>query len=600
MDSLFAVRRGHTLLWFWFSLLLAATPPVEALDNPIPDPIPSSAIRVGLETIATGLVAPNLLVDPADGTDRLLVVDQPGQIWLIKNGVLNQTPFLDVSSRLVNLNTTFDERGLFGLALHPQFATPGTDGYRRLYTYTSEPNIGTGDFFDGTINTDHQSVVAEWFVDPNNPDVVDPSTRREILRIDQPQATHNAGMLAFGPDMKLFIALGDGGNGDDQGDGHSPQGNAQDLEKVHGKILRIDPLGTNSANGEYGIPGNNPFTDNPDAVDEIFAYGFRNPFRFSFELGPDGSRTNKMIIADVGQHDIEEVSTLDVSADGGSNFGWRIKEGTFTFDEGGPGVDGDVIADSPGQPPGLVDPVVQYDHSEGRAIIGGYVYRGNEMAALKGRYVFADFEGPGTGQGRIFEADLDSPNPEIRELLLDDGPLVNGGQFDFRIKGFGQDAEGNVYVLAGEGFGLQGSTGTVLRLIPISGDMDCDGDVDFDDVDDFVLGLADPEGYEALYGVPPVAKGDMDTDGDVDFDDIPGFVAELGVTQTVPEPPTGSLVITCGLLGIGVLLAGAGMQRGGAAAGRNHAGVRAATYDGNKSAIGRPSFKTGNGRPAES
>ncbi len=565
MKDGFPGRRIQGVLWLWLGLSLAGTPPAEALDNPIPAPIPTSTIRVGLETVATGLVAPNLLVDPSDGTDRLLVVDQPGQIWLIKDGTLLETPFLNVSDRLVSLNTFFDERGLFGLALHPQFSMPGTGGYRRLYTYTSEPNIGTADFVDGTINTDHQSVVAEWLVDANNPDVVDSSTRREIVRIDQPQANHNAGMLAFGPDMNLFIALGDGGNGDDQGDGHSPQGNAQDLEKVHGKILRIDPLGNNSANSQYGIPGNNPFTTDPNAIDEIFAYGFRNPFRFSFELAADGTQTDNMIIADVGQHDIEEVNTMDVSVDGGSNFGWRVKEGTFIFDEGGPGVDGDVTADSPGQPPGLVDPVVQYDHTEGRAIIGGYVYRGNEIAGLQGSYDFADYEGPGMGRGRIFETDLDAANPQIRELLLDDGPLVTGGQFDFRIKGFGQDAEGNVYVLAGEGFGLEGSTGTVLRLVPISGDMDCDGDVDFDDVDDFVLGLTDAAGYEALYGVPPATKGDMDADGDVDFDDITGFVGELGVVQSVPEPTTAWLVVAGGLFGCASSLAGPALQLGTAA-----------------------------------
>lgn len=445
------------------------------IDDPIPDPIEKGSVRIDLELVASGLVAPNAMMHAGDGTDRLFVVDQPGQLRLIKNGVLQPTPFLDVSDRLVELGVfgsqdedDFDERGLLGLAFHPQFNDPNSPGYGKLYTYTSEVYDGTRTTFTTSEpppmgqEFDHQSVVAEWTVDFNNPDQVDLGSRRELFRVDQPQFNHNAGMLNFGPDGHLYIALGDGGGADDNNGepyfggetwGHGANGNAQDLSVVFGKMLRIDPLGTDSSNGQYGIPGDNPFV-NAEGVDEIFAYGFRNPFRFNFD-----TQTGELIVGDVGQNDIEEV---DIVVSGG-NYGWRVKEGTFLFDPNGsdPGF---VFEDSPGDPPGLIDPVLQYDHDEGLSVIGGYVYHGSLIPELQGMYVFGEFSEEFTDPlGRIFYADLDTG--VINEFLLGDMDLPLG----MFVKGFGQDASGELYLLAGTNLGPFGDDGVVMKIVPAPG-----------------------------------------------------------------------------------------------------------------------------------
>jgi glucose/arabinose dehydrogenase len=445
------------------------------IDDPIPQKIGKGTIRIDLDTVATGLVAPNALMPAGDGSDRLFVVDQPGQVRVIKNGVLQPTPFLDVSGRLVELGVfgtqdedDFDERGLLGLAFHPGFSDPNSAGYGKLYTYTSEVFDATRVGFT-TVDRpptgrefNHQSVVAEWTVDFNNPDQVDTDSRRELFRVDQPQFNHNGGMLAFGPDDNLYISLGDGGGRDDEngqpsGDGptwgHSPQGNAQDINVVHGGMLRIDPLGNNSFNGQYGVPADNPFVG-AEGVDEIYAHGLRNPFRFSFD-----SATGDLIVGDVGQGAIEEINIIE----NGGNYGWRVKEGTFLFDPNGEDA-GFVFQDSPDSPPGLIDPVVQYDHDEGISVIGGFMYRGSMIPELEGMYVFGDFSTSFTDPlGRLFYADLDTG--EIHEFLLGDQDLPLG----LFVKGFGQDAAGELYLLAGTNLGPFGDNGVVMRIVPAPG-----------------------------------------------------------------------------------------------------------------------------------
>ncbi len=268
------------------------------------------------------------------------------------------------------------------------------------------------------------------------------------MRIDEPQFNHNAGMLAFGPDRNLYIALGDGGAANDVGNGHTPGvGNAQDTTNVLGSILRIDPDGNNSANGQYGIPASNPFVGTANVPGEIFANGFRNPFRFSF----DGDR---LITADVGQNNIEEVDLVT----GGGNYGWHLKEGTFRFDP----VNGSVSNDLTGLPAGLIDPVLQYDHDEGISIIGGFVARGAGIPELEGKYVFGDFStGFGSPDGRLFIGDLDTGL--IQELLI--GP--EGSALDLYVKGFGRDEVGNLYLLASDILGPSGTSGRVFRLTAV-------------------------------------------------------------------------------------------------------------------------------------
>ena len=438
------------------SLLAAVTPAPangEPLEDPIPAPIETGEVRIRLETVADGMTAPNwgTAVPGCESLrGRLVVTDQDGNLWAVNLATGEKGILLDVSDRLVALGAfgpgSFDERGLLGVAFHPDFAENGL-----LYTYTSEPVAGDADFStlpEGEA-ANHQSVVSEWQLpDPCNPSsVVDPTSRREILRIDEPQFNHDGGALNFGPDGKLYISLGDGGAADDQGTGHVEGGNGQDPSNILGTILRLDPDGSSSANGQYGIPADNPFVGDAGFLDEIFAYGFRNPFRFSFD-----SRTGEMYVADVGQNDIEEI---DLGVPGG-NFGWRIKEGSFCFDPSG-GEAGFVFACGPDDAPeGLIDPIAEYDHDEGIAVVGGFVYRGSQIARLRGRYVFGDFFQPAIGSGRLLYL---QKNHRILEFALTDREALG-----LRVLGFGQDAGGELYLL-GNATGVPfGDTGVVLRL----------------------------------------------------------------------------------------------------------------------------------------
>ncbi|WEF34345.1 PQQ-dependent sugar dehydrogenase [Pseudoduganella chitinolytica] len=442
-----------TALW---TALAAALPAALAqhtrLADPIPAPLAVSPVTVTLRPLLQGLVSPVAAAVAPGEPGNLYVADQIGIVWrtavgpdaVQKNA---RTAFLDVRSRLVPLGAR-DERGLLGLAFHPDYARNG-----RLYTYTSEPAASPADFSTQPpgVAPNHQSVLTEWRASGGS---VDPGSARVLLRIDQPQSNHNAGALAFGPDELLYIALGDGGAGDDQGPGHAAEGNAQSLApgNVLGKILRIDPLGNNAANGAYGIPATNPFVGRAGA-DEIYAYGLRNPFRMAF--GPDGT----LWAGDVGQGAIEEVNHIVA----GGNYGWPVKEGSFLFDANGTSP-GFVYAASPNVPAGLIDPVAEYDHADGvgapiarQAVIGGYVYTGASIAALNGQYVFADFIGS-TGSGVLLTL---GPRNVVQKL-----PVQRREPLGLAVLGMAQDAAGELYVLASAGGSLTGTGGVVLRVAP--------------------------------------------------------------------------------------------------------------------------------------
>ena len=252
--------------------------------------IPSGTIAIELQPVATGLASPVDMLAANDGTGRLFIVEQGGTIRVLKNGALNATPFLNISGQI----KAGGERGLLGLAFHPGFSNSASPGFRKLYTYQTENPTAPADFtVPMSGGFDNQCVVTEWQVSLANPDVVDPSTRRDVVRIDHPQGNHNGGEIGFRPsDGYLYIAIGDGGSAGDVGDGHTPNlGNAQDTSNLLGKILRIDPLAPEltstsgnpvSANGKYRNPANNPFVGAPGR-EEIYAFGLRNPYRFSFD-----------------------------------------------------------------------------------------------------------------------------------------------------------------------------------------------------------------------------------------------------------------------------------------------------------------------------
>lgn len=422
----------------------------EPVEDPIPEGIGASPIRLRLTTVATDLTAPNWGMSPPGHPGRLAVADQDGTLWMIELATSEKSVLLDVSGRLVTLGIdgpgSFDERGLLGFAFDLDYAETGL-----FYTYTSEPPAGISDF--STIPAgeppNHQSVILEWRV--TNPmdaaSVADPASARELMRIDQPQFNHNGGAMAFGPDGMLYIAVGDGGAADDQGFGHGPNGNGQSPEAALGKLLRIDPSGSNADNGKYGIPADNPLLERAGFLREIFAYGLRNPFRFSFDTD-----TGELWLADVGQNAIEEINVIEP----GRNYGWNVKEGTFFFYPNG-GLDGFVSGvPRSDAPEDLADPVAEYDHDEGIAAIGGFVYRGQAIPQLQGLYIFGDL------LGRLFHLDA---NGEIREFTFEDRDGVN-----LSILGFAQDAAGEVYLLAnGTGVPFE-STGVVLRLDPAMND----------------------------------------------------------------------------------------------------------------------------------
>ena len=416
------------------------------ITDPIPQKIAKGTIAIEVQTVVDGLASPLGMAVPDDASGRLFVYEQLGLVWVVRQGSKAAVPLLDIRNRLVLLGP-YDERGLLGVAVHPNFTQNPL-----IYTYSSEPNSGPADFpttLPGGATNNHQSVIAEWRISTGNSNVVDVASRRELMRIDEPQSNHNGGDMHFGTDGLLYVSLGDGGQADDEGDGHSPGGNGQDTSNILGKLIRIDVNGNNSANGKYGVPNDNPFVG-VAGVDEIYAYGFRNPYRFSFD------RTGgTLYVGDVGQNAVEEV---DIVTKGG-NFGWRVKEGSFFFDPNG--TSGGYVTSVPvvPVPPDLIDPIAQYDHDEGLAVVGGFVYRGAAITELQGRYVMADWGNFAVPSARLFYLDAANAVKEFR-IGLEDRPL------GLWVKGFGEDDTGEVYIFASRVLGPAGNTGKILKIIP--------------------------------------------------------------------------------------------------------------------------------------
>jgi glucose/arabinose dehydrogenase len=446
-------------------------------------PITNGTINILLQLVATNLAAPDYAISPPGDTSRLFVVEQNGLLWIIQNGVLLPTPALNITNHvqppLVASNPN-DERGFLGLAFHPGFNNPASPGYQTLYTYNSEQTNGTLVYPcpNGAANT-YRNVVNEWKISSTNANVVDPSSRREVISFGKNASNHNGGTCTFGPDGYMYLALGDGGNANDVGPSHIvPGGNAQNLSTPLGKFLRFDPLNPAlnptspdpiSTNGQYRIPTTNPF-QGVGQVPEIYCYGMRNPYRFSFD-----TVTGDLIEGDVGQNDLEEINRIVK----GGNFGWAMKEGTFLFNmTNGPAGPAGTIGtppgnNSPGLPAGLIDPIsgtlgtLEYDHNEGISITGGFVYRGTAIPELYGKYIFGDLAlqaSPVRANGRIFYANLQTGQIKAFPLAQFGGSAIlpNG----LTVHGFGQDAAGEIYALVTD-TPANGNGGLVYKLVPL-------------------------------------------------------------------------------------------------------------------------------------
>jgi len=351
--------------------------------SPEESPFQLEQVRISLSAFISGVDSPLYLTHAGDGSGRVYIVGQTGRISVAEaNGTLHPEPFLDIGDRI----TAGGEQGLLGLAFHPAYAENG----RFFVNYTDQ----NGD-----------TVVAEY--QRAGEQQANHSSERVVLQIDQPYPNHNGGMLAFGPDGFLYVGMGDGGSGGD------PHDNGQRLDTLLGKLLRIDVDG-----GEpYGIPSDNPFVDEQGRRPEIWTYGLRNPWRFSFDRG-----TGDLFIGDVGQNELEEVDVLPAGTPSGANLGWRIMEASQCF------ASGDCDAE------GLLLPVAEYPTAEGCAVTGGYVYRGSQFPALQGGYLFGDFCG---GQIWGLSAARARAGAAGRRLLL---------QTDLNISSFGEDEEGELYV----------------------------------------------------------------------------------------------------------------------------------------------------------
>ncbi|KAF5073495.1 Glucose / Sorbosone dehydrogenase [anaerobic digester metagenome] len=443
----------------------------------------NETINVSLELVAEGLVAPLMLTDAGDGTGRLFVVDQVGTVSIIdENGTLIKEPFLDVRDRMVNLTPSFDERGLLSIAFHPDFGENG-----RVFAFYSTPlREEAPDDWDCT------NRLSEFKVDLANPDRVNATSEKILMEIDKPQSTHNGGSIAFGPrDGYLYVPLGDGGAANDNGTGHTPEiGNAQDLTKIYGSVLRIDvdnvtarnvtePLEnatrTTAAGPLYGIPADNPFVANESIPPEIYAYGLRNPAYITFDA------EGNLFVGDAGQNLFEEVSLVV----NGGNYGWRLREGTHCFDPENPQTPPATCPanGSSGEP--LIGPVIEGGHDLGVVFVGGRVYNGTALPDLMGRYIFGYWStGFGVGNATLLVATPPagwnaSAFPDSAENLTPEDVAmwslqrlnVTGtpaGTLDAYLLGFGEDGESELYALTSKDAGpdAANATGTVWKIVP--------------------------------------------------------------------------------------------------------------------------------------
>lgn len=505
---------------------------------------PAAFPTVYLKPVALKQIhSPTTITYAPDGSGRVFVCDQLGKIYIIQGGMMLPTPFLNIASSsnlasngvpntgpgpVVSVNTGYSERGLLGLTFHPGFANPLSPGYRKFYVnYNKNYVSGSPDFDPAPPQAGDAvncvTVIAEFQVSASNPNLADPLSERRLLRFTQPQSNHNGGQVEFGPDGYLYIGTGDGGGANDNGSGHagssvsttSNLGNGQDKTRLLGKILRIDPLDPDGAGPlTYSIPPSNPFVGAGGGVkEEIYAFGMRNPWRFSFDKRPGG--TNRCFCGDVGQGRIEEINLITI----GSNYGWRYKEGhEFPSFSSSNGTD-------PMLDPGLgpyIAPIASYAHPGvttaapvlpqlGLSVTGGFVYRGTAIPALQGKYVFGDYGSTsGASDGRMMGLEETAPLSGVFTLTQAiplfglANPIV--GQ---RILCLGEDEAGEIYV------GLKSNAGVLALDPPLTG-LPAGGIYKIVPLQSSTASItpnkdntlfSEPDGYQSISGYPSDARG---------------------------------------------------------------------------------------------
>lgn len=422
-------------------------------------PNPPGNTSPDLQLVTDNLVSPVALAEPPDGSKRLFVVDQIGKIWIINaDGTKAANPFLDISSKMVTLTPSYDERGLLGLAFHPQFKTNG-----KFYLFYTAPPAAGGPVGGGTWNSTTR--ISQFTLSSPGANTADLGTEKILINENHPYSNHNGGTIAFGPDNFLYISIGDGGNKDDVGNGHVPDwyatnagGNAQDIyANLMGNILRIDV-----DNGSpYAIPADNPFVSNAAAKKEVYAYGFRNPYRFSFDMGG----THSLIAGDAGQSLYEEIDLVTK----GGNYGWNVKEGSHCFS-----TDNDLqersscpSVDSAGKP--LIDPVIELVNAANPkgggvavTIVGGNVYRGTALPGLAGQYIFGIFSQDGKANAKVYTSTPAASGTWQNGVLALKSFPTDLGMY---MKSVGQDQSGELYILTSGQQGPTGATGKVYKLV---------------------------------------------------------------------------------------------------------------------------------------
>ncbi|TVQ60204.1 MAG: glucose dehydrogenase [Phycisphaerales bacterium] len=424
-----------------------------------PDARAGSLATLSLEPLVTsGLSLPLYLIQDPVNDDTMYIVQQRGRVRTMQNGALTATDLIDLTGVV---STSGSERGLFSIAFDPDYANNGF-----VYASFTEQSAV------------HDSVIRRFTRSSANPPQLDPNSGVDILRVAQPFTNHNGGLIKFGPDGYLYVTLGDGGSGGDPGN------RSQTPNNLLGKMLRIDPDRT--AAGGYTVPSSNPFLpgNNPPiatAAPEIWSFGLRNPWRWSFDSVGLGA-TNAMLIADVGQNAREEVN-YEPANTGARNYGWRRWEGTLLFSSTTP------LAYEPHTPP-----IHEYNNpAVGRSITGGYVYRGPTMCSFNGRYIFADYQ-----FRRVWSMDVTGGTASnvvehtaelVASIPATSLPLVSS---------FGRDSKGEVYFV---GY----SPGSIYRIVsddpPLQGDINGDGAVNFSDLSEVLSNFGTTYDFNDLSSV---------------------------------------------------------------------------------------------------